>query len=81
MRIDADTDIDGYSLPNDTFNLVGTGGQFDNSAPHSSGYQILPRTIRDLYIDNYHATIQDVRKVDSNGVSLLEGRRLLHTAL
>lgn len=42
MRIDADTDIPGTAAPTGTFNLTGVGGQFDNSAPYTSGYQIFP---------------------------------------
>lgn len=42
MRIDADTDIPGTPAPIGAFNLTGVGGQFDNSSPYTSGYQILP---------------------------------------
>ncbi len=42
MRIDDDTDIPGAAAPMGTFNLTGVGGQFDNSSPYSSGYQIFP---------------------------------------
>jgi hypothetical protein len=31
-----------------TFDVVGIGGQFDNSAPHNSGYQFLPRRLADF---------------------------------
>ena len=42
MRIDGDTDIPGSAAPIGTFNLTGVGGQFDNSSPYTSGYQIFP---------------------------------------
>ncbi|MEM7368968.1 MAG: Calx-beta domain-containing protein [Bacteroidota bacterium] len=48
VRIDSDTDIDGSPAPTDTFDIVGIGGQFDNSAPHLSGYQLLPRYMPDV---------------------------------
>lgn len=48
MRIDNDVNIFGSSPPASTFNLTGIGGQFDNSAPYNSGYQIFPRYLQDI---------------------------------
>jgi DNA/RNA endonuclease YhcR with UshA esterase domain len=42
MRIDSDTDIPGAPAPQGLFSVIGVGGQFDNSAPFDSGYQIFP---------------------------------------
>ncbi len=50
MRIDNDTEIFGTAPPTEAFNLIGIGGQFDNSAPHDAGYQILPRRLSDIDI-------------------------------
>ncbi len=49
MRIDRDTDVDDNVAPPVTaFDVVGIGGQFDNSAPYTDGYQILPRYAQDI---------------------------------
>ncbi len=42
MRIDSDTDIPGTPAPQGLFNVTGIGGQFDNSSPYDSGYQLFP---------------------------------------
>lgn len=47
LRIDADVNVFGTTLPA-KFNVVGLGGQFDNSNPKNSGYQLLPRYIADI---------------------------------
>ncbi len=48
MRIDSDTDIDGTPAPTGYFDVIGAGGQFDNSAPYDEGYQIFPRDTNDI---------------------------------
>lgn len=48
MRIDSDTDIDGTPAPLGYFDVIGAGGQFDNSAPHDENYQIFPRDTMDI---------------------------------
>lgn len=49
LRIDADvSDVYNAPCPVGTFDVVGIGGQFDNSAPHNSGYQFLPRYLADF---------------------------------
>lgn len=48
MRIDEDTDIPGQLPPSGSFDLVGIFTQFDNSAPFTSGYQVLPRFYSDF---------------------------------
>ncbi|MET1169307.1 MAG: lamin tail domain-containing protein, partial [Flavobacteriales bacterium] len=48
MRIDADVDLYGTTAPTGAFDVVGIGGQYDFSSPHTSGYQILPRYIADI---------------------------------
>lgn len=50
MRIDEQTDIFTTSMaaPSGNFDVIGIGSQFDGSAPHNSGYQILPRYKTDI---------------------------------
>ena len=49
LRIDADvSDVYSAPCPVGTFDVVGIGGQFDNSAPHNGGYQFLPRYLADF---------------------------------
>ncbi|MFZ2897855.1 MAG: plastocyanin/azurin family copper-binding protein [Saprospiraceae bacterium] len=48
MRIDNDVDLYSLPAPSGTFNAIGIGGQFDNSAPCEGGYQFLPRSVEDI---------------------------------
>lgn len=48
LRIDADVDLYSQPCPVGTFDVVGIGGQYDNSNPYTSGYQMLPRYIADV---------------------------------
>ncbi len=48
VRIDNDVDLFNQPAPPTPFNLTGIGGQFDNSDPYTSGYQIAPRYIPDV---------------------------------
>lgn len=48
LRIDADTDIFGSDPPEGVFDVIGIGGQFDNSGPCDQGYQFLPRYREDF---------------------------------
>jgi DNA/RNA endonuclease YhcR with UshA esterase domain len=48
LRIDNDCNLFGAPAPSGYFNVVGLGGQFDNSIPKSSGYQLLPRNADDI---------------------------------
>lgn len=49
VRISADlTDIVGQAIPTGDQNIIGVVGQFDNSPPHDSGYQVLPRSLADI---------------------------------
>lgn len=57
MRIDRDTDISDSILyaPSGMFNVIGTGGQFDNSSPYFDGYQIFPNFPSDIDTMDYAA--------------------------
>lgn len=48
LRIDADVSLFNQPITG-KFDIVGLGGQFDNSNPKNSGYQLLPRSINDLH--------------------------------
>ena len=51
IRVDKDVvDVFNAPAPTGTFDLIGIGGQFDNSAPHNSGYQFLPRYLADFIV-------------------------------
>ncbi len=48
MRVDGDTDIPGTNAPTTPFSLIGLVGQFDNTNPFDTGYQIIPRSTADI---------------------------------
>ncbi len=51
VRIDSDVaDVNALAPPAGTFNVTGLGGQFDNSDPYTSGYQLLPRYAADIEV-------------------------------
>jgi hypothetical protein len=67
IRIDRDIPgIVGMAVAYDTMTIVGIGGQFDNSAPYTSGYQIFPRGIDDILEWKDNSSVKDLRKVALN---------------
>lgn len=50
MRIDNDVNLYGMEPPTASFFLRGIGSQFDNESPYDEGYQILPRSDRDISV-------------------------------
>jgi Lamin Tail Domain/Bacterial Ig domain/Secretion system C-terminal sorting domain len=49
MRIDNDIDLFNTATPPaEPFDVIGLGGQFDGSAPYTTGYQLLPRYTADI---------------------------------
>jgi hypothetical protein len=50
LRIDADVNLYSQPAPVGTFDVIGIGGQFDNSTPFTAGYQLLPRYIQDIVV-------------------------------
>ncbi len=48
LFIDKDTDIDGTTQPDTTFDLVGIASQYDPSWPYHAGHRIVPRSTADL---------------------------------
>lgn len=76
MRIIRNSNIFGRNAPKGTFDVIGIGGQFDNSLPYTSGYQIIPRYIEDInpFDDSVpeeypFRTITEVTTVDAEGVA------------
>jgi len=51
LRVDKETNIDGSPEPEAPFTCIGLGSQFDNAAPYTEGFQILPRSLEDIYFD------------------------------
>ncbi|MCB1046291.1 MAG: lamin tail domain-containing protein [Calditrichaeota bacterium] len=48
LRIDSDCTLVGLPIPGDPFDLIGNVSQYDFSAPHTSGFQVLPRFASDV---------------------------------
>lgn len=73
MRIDSDMELaDSVNAPAEPFNVIGVGGQFDNSSPYLDGYQLFPRFWTDFElfvapIPTY--TIGDVTGNDAQGIA------------
>lgn len=67
LRVDADVTAFGQGLPA-RFDVIGLGGQFDNTNPKNSGYQLLPRSINDII-----AIEPSIAFIDSATYSVLEG--------
>jgi hypothetical protein len=51
LRIDGDTDLDENPEPVWPKDVIGIFTQYDNSSPHTSGYQIIPRSFADIRND------------------------------
>lgn len=66
LRIDEQTDIfkTNQTAPVGNFDVIGLGGQFDNSSPYNSGYQLLPRYHQDIIIQSA------VTEVSANAVRI-----------
>jgi DNA/RNA endonuclease YhcR with UshA esterase domain len=81
MRVDSDTDVLdslSFGVGDSLCYVIGIGGQFDNSSPYTSGYQVFPRYFMDVdtncgttpptpVVPMY--TISDINNVDTNGVA------------
>ncbi len=48
LRVDSDCDLVGLPIPGDAFDVIVNVAQYDFSAPHTSGYQVLPRFASDV---------------------------------
>ncbi len=48
LRIDNDVDIIGTQIPTGEVSVTAIVSQYDNAAPYSTGYQLLPRKISDI---------------------------------
>jgi len=73
LRIDNDvSSIIGQPIPQSPIDIIGVLGQFKTSAPFNSGYQILPRFINDLVIDNTPLILNPVvaSNITTNGFTV-----------
>ncbi len=68
LRIDDDVDLYSAPVPTGGFNVTGIVGQFDNSSPFLSGYQIFPRYAADIVSADCGFTLPPVN--DDCGASL-----------
>ncbi len=48
ITIDSDTDIDGTPAPSGFLDIIGIGGQNDNTSPFTSNYILYPRRLTDI---------------------------------
>jgi|GEM_PF-400237 len=80
MRVDSDTDVDdslSLAIGDSICTLIGIGGQFDNSSPYLSGYQVFPHHYYDVDTCGGvvvppgpaapYYPIPDINNVDANG--------------
>ncbi|HEX5218499.1 MAG TPA: lamin tail domain-containing protein [Verrucomicrobiae bacterium] len=58
LFVNANTDIVGKARPVGPCTIYGVLGQFDNTSPYDSGYQLIPTRIADLVTPNLPPTIQ-----------------------
>lgn len=75
LRIDAETNLFGTAAPTGNFDVIGIGGQFDNSSPYTSGYQLLPRYTQDIIL------INSIDDVDAGNVRIYPNPARNYTAL
>jgi hypothetical protein len=48
VRVVTSSPLSGTVAPTGAFHIIGVGGQFDNSSPYTSGYQIFPCSVEEL---------------------------------
>ena len=80
LRIDADVvDLYENAYPTGSFNVTGIGGQFDNTSPYTSGYQLFPRYMADIdpymaFVNDYPLkTIAEVTALNQDGTAIADG--------
>jgi hypothetical protein len=71
LRIDKDTDIPGSATPQGAMNIIGIVRQFDTTVPYNAGYQILPRSKKDITLattvaDEEHTELPSEFKLHQN---------------
>lgn len=64
LRIVANGTNLGGAAPAGTFDIVGVVGQFDNSNPFTSGYQLFPRSAADIIVSQTTVPVQLTVRVD-----------------
>lgn len=67
VYIDNSTNLVGSSIPTGAQDIVGCVGQYDNSSPYTSGFQLIPRFTADLTASTPITPIADVKVNDGSG--------------
>lgn len=71
LRVVNTTDLKANPAPTGYFRVTGLGGQFDNSNPFTSGYQLFPRSMKDVVLVSPEVTIiKDTTSVSEGGGSI-----------
>lgn len=72
LYIDKQTNVFGTPVPADKVDIIGIVGQYDNSAPYSTGYQIIPRFRQDIADDGRPVIIGSVSaaNIDSSSFTV-----------
>ena len=69
LYIDQDTDLNGSDDPGSNFSVIGVIKQYDYSSPYTSGYEIMPRYLSDVFpsssgpVVTGPATISDITTI------------------
>jgi hypothetical protein len=69
VRVVTASPLSGTPAPAGAFNITGLGGQFDNSSPYTSGYQIFPCSVVELCNVDVTTTTTDFT-IEANAVGL-----------
>ena len=71
VRIDSNTDLVGTTIPDKQVSLTGFLGQSKASAPYDEGYQLLPGSLKDIYVipEIRHVPIITLHQNNSEGIS------------
>jgi hypothetical protein len=69
VRVVSASPLSGAPAPTGVFHITGIGGQFDNSVPYTSGYQIFPCSVEELCNVDVTTTTTDFT-IEANAVGL-----------
>jgi hypothetical protein len=69
VRVVSASPLSNTAAPTGAFNITGLGGQFDNSSPFASGYQIFPCSVEELCNLDATTTTTDVT-IEANATGL-----------
>ena len=69
VRVVSASPLSNTTAPTGAFNITGLGGQFDNSSPYASGYQIFPCSVEELCNLDVTTTTTDLT-IEANAAGL-----------